>query len=90
MPADDPVSEYSDPVLYDAENPDAEPDAGFYRALSAEYPGPVLDLGCGTGRVTLPLARAGPRSACCPGQTARSRRGGPGDTAESQGGRDSV
>jgi len=59
VPADDPVSEYSDPVLYDAENPDAEPDAGFYRTLSAEYPGPVLELGCGTGRVTLPLARAG-------------------------------
>ena len=59
MHADDPTDEYSDPVLYDAENPDPEPDVGFYRMLSAAPSGRILDLGCGTGRITLPLARAG-------------------------------
>lgn len=59
MQSDDQVSEYSDPVLYDAENPDAEPDVGFYRMLAARSPGPILELGCGTGRITLPLAGAG-------------------------------
>jgi SAM-dependent methyltransferase len=57
--AEEAVSEYSDPLLYDAENPDPEPDASFYRKLSAEVPGPILDLGCGTGRITLALAGSG-------------------------------
>jgi SAM-dependent methyltransferase len=34
-------------------------DLGVWRALAAEYPGPVLDLGCGTGRVALDLAARG-------------------------------
>jgi SAM-dependent methyltransferase len=49
--------EYSEPDLYDLENPDFEPDGSFYLALTHQYPGPVLDLGCGTGRITIPLAR---------------------------------
>jgi SAM-dependent methyltransferase len=36
-----------------------EADAGFYRALARETGGPVLELGCGTGRVLLPIARDG-------------------------------
>ena len=40
--------------------PDLVPDdQGFYQELAASLTGPVLELGCGTGRVTLPLARAG-------------------------------
>ena len=35
------------------------PDVGFYTALATEHGGPVLELGCGTGRVLLPTARAG-------------------------------
>lgn len=31
----------------------------FYRALADRQAGPILELGCGTGRVALPLARAG-------------------------------
>ena len=34
-------------------------DAAFYLALARETGGPVLELGCGTGRVLLPIARAG-------------------------------
>src|SRR5262249_56181082 len=34
-------------------------DIGFYSRLARETGGPVLELGCGTGRVLLPLARAG-------------------------------
>jgi len=34
-------------------------DVPFYLGLAAEFPGPVLELGCGTGRVTLLLARSG-------------------------------
>ena len=35
------------------------PDIAFYTALATEHGGPVLELGCGTGRVLLPTARAG-------------------------------
>ncbi len=31
----------------------------FYLDLANEYGGPVLEFGCGTGRITLPLARQG-------------------------------
>ena len=51
--------EYTEPDLYDLENPDFDPDGAFYLALTQHYPGPVLDLGCGTGRITIPLARHG-------------------------------
>ncbi|MCI0634504.1 MAG: class I SAM-dependent methyltransferase [Actinobacteria bacterium] len=34
-------------------------DAAFYRTLARETGSPVLELGCGTGRVLLPIARDG-------------------------------
>jgi SAM-dependent methyltransferase len=34
-------------------------DAAFYLALARESGGPVLELGCGTGRILLPIAREG-------------------------------
>ena len=34
-------------------------DLAFWKRFTAKVHGPVLELGCGTGRVTLPLARAG-------------------------------
>ena len=36
-------------------------DVGFWRQLARRHAGPVLELGCGTGRVTLPVARTGAR-----------------------------
>ena len=34
-------------------------DVGFWTRVIAPAKGPVLELGCGTGRITLPLARSG-------------------------------
>ena len=34
-------------------------DVPFWRTLAAQAAGPVLELGCGTGRIALPLGRAG-------------------------------
>jgi SAM-dependent methyltransferase len=44
---------------YDAENADKTDDIDFYKGLLTAYPGPVLEIGCGCGRVVLPLARDG-------------------------------
>src|SRR3954468_18378955 len=34
-------------------------DVPFWRRLAVQATGPVLELGCGTGRISLPLVRAG-------------------------------
>src|SRR3954465_5597628 len=34
-------------------------DVPFWRQVARKAKGPVLELGCGTGRISLPLARAG-------------------------------
>ena len=34
-------------------------DVPFWRALALQQDGPVLELGCGTGRISIPLAKAG-------------------------------
>ena len=36
-----------------------EGDVGFYRSVAADQGGPILELGCGTGRVAFPLAEDG-------------------------------
>jgi SAM-dependent methyltransferase len=51
--------EYADPAHYDQENPEFAPDGPFLQALAQQVGGSVLELGCGTGRLTIPLARAG-------------------------------
>ncbi|TVQ87273.1 MAG: class I SAM-dependent methyltransferase [Deltaproteobacteria bacterium] len=52
---------YRDPLLYDLEYDDQVEDAVYYARIASQARGPVLELGCGTGRITLPMARAGAR-----------------------------
>lgn len=59
MPPNDP---YADIVaLYDLEHNDFTDDVDFLLELASYGDGPILELGCGTGRVLLPLADAGHR-----------------------------
>lgn len=48
---------YSD--MYDAEYEDYRHDTSYYVRMAKSVPSPALELGCGTGRVLLELARAG-------------------------------
>jgi SAM-dependent methyltransferase len=50
---------FEDAVLYDWEYRRRRDDVRFYGTLADERGGPILDLGCGTGRLMLPLLRAG-------------------------------
>ncbi len=47
------------PEYYHAHHAAFEADLPFWRRLAQQYGGPILALGCGTGRVALPLAQAG-------------------------------
>ncbi|WP_017813064.1 class I SAM-dependent DNA methyltransferase [Paenibacillus shenyangensis] len=51
--------EYDQPQLYDEENGSYTEDIAFLRQLAEQVQGPIIDLACGTGRATIPLARAG-------------------------------
>jgi SAM-dependent methyltransferase len=57
------LEDYDDPVIYDSESArfqaEAERTLRFYLDLCLQANGPALELGCGTGRFTLPLAQAG-------------------------------
>jgi SAM-dependent methyltransferase len=52
------LEEFADPHTYDIE---VNNDTGvaFYAALAQETGGPVLEIACGTGRVSIPIARLG-------------------------------
>ena len=56
MSADDP---YADGRLYDLEYAHHREDIAWYVLRARRAGGPVLELGCGTGRLTLPMGRAG-------------------------------
>jgi SAM-dependent methyltransferase len=53
------LEEYADPLVYDWENKDFEPGGPFYLALARQLGNPVLEIACGTGRLTIPMARQG-------------------------------
>lgn len=55
--SDPNLETYSDPVNYDRESPRPELDTSILLEIASHVSGPVLELGCGTGRVTIPLAR---------------------------------
>jgi SAM-dependent methyltransferase len=54
-----PHDPFADAGLYDWTYRRRRDDVRFYRTLADERGGPVLDLGCGTGRLLVPLLRDG-------------------------------
>jgi SAM-dependent methyltransferase len=46
------------PILYHAHHSLHSEDIPMWLALARQNPGPILELGCGTGRVTLPIMEA--------------------------------
>ena len=52
----DNLEEFADPHRYDLEDT-SDTGIAFYTALAHETGGPVLEIACGTGRVSIPIAR---------------------------------
>ena len=52
------LEEFADPRTYDIED-NNDTGIAFYSALAQETGGPVLEIACGTGRVSIPIARLG-------------------------------
>ncbi|WP_185766352.1 class I SAM-dependent methyltransferase [Niallia circulans] len=51
--------EYDDPTLYDKENESYIPEIPFLQKWASKQQGLIIDIACGTGRVTIPLAKKG-------------------------------
>ncbi|MFB7642836.1 class I SAM-dependent methyltransferase, partial [Peribacillus butanolivorans] len=51
--------EYDDPILYDKENDPYIEDLSYLLKWASKTEGPIIDLACGTGRATIPLASKG-------------------------------
>ncbi|WP_332645888.1 class I SAM-dependent DNA methyltransferase [Lysinibacillus sp. 54212] len=51
--------EYDNPTLYDKENEQFIPELPFLSKWAAKKQGVIIDLACGTGRITIPLAKNG-------------------------------
>jgi SAM-dependent methyltransferase len=54
-----PPDPYEDAELYDRVFAALDFDVAFWRALARRAGGPVLEIGCGTGRLMLPMLEAG-------------------------------
>jgi len=52
------LEEFADPHTYDIED-NSDTGIALYTALAQETGGPVLEIACGTGRVSIPIARLG-------------------------------
>ena len=52
---------YQNPALFDLTHRGFQGDVAWYRAVVGSTPSSIVDLGCGTGRITLPLAEDGHR-----------------------------
>lgn len=50
---------YEDAEFYDLEFAERSHEIPYFSALAANAAGPVLEVACGTGRITLPIARQG-------------------------------
>ncbi|WP_078544866.1 class I SAM-dependent DNA methyltransferase [Litchfieldia alkalitelluris] len=57
----DNLEEYDDPSLYDKKNGAYIADVEFLAKYASKTEGIIMDLACGTGRATIPLARKGYR-----------------------------
>lgn len=55
----DNFEEYEDPILYDMENDSYTEDIPFLLKWAAKKQGTIIDIACGTGRATIPLANMG-------------------------------
>ncbi len=54
----DNLEEFSDPINYDLQD-SSDTGVAFYATLAQETGGPVLEVACGTGRVSIPIAQLG-------------------------------
>ncbi|SDY08414.1 Methyltransferase domain-containing protein [Evansella caseinilytica] len=59
QPIENHFEEYDDPMQYDKENQQHTADIPFLKKWAAKTSGPIIDLACGTGRATIPLANEG-------------------------------
>lgn len=55
----DNFQEYEDPIIYDKENDDYTDEIPLLLKWASKSVGPIIDLACGTGRTTIPLAEKG-------------------------------
>lgn len=55
----EPLDHYADGAWYDAEYVHIRGDIPYYSQIAASAPGPLLELACGTGRLSLPMCSAG-------------------------------
>lgn len=53
------AEEYEQPLLYDKENEEHQPEMALLLKWAQKTSGKIIDLACGTGRITIPLARYG-------------------------------